>query len=316
MLMRWKFPTLIIVWLTVQRFTIVSHADRDTIVVVGDNPYHNNIDDISDQQQQELPPEVTHHHPNKHSSSTGGGSDIPNHLIGVVESCSGWSLNKLPIVRSFLKDGTAECYRNIFVQFIPNRKPVLVLYSTVTTNHNPEDHHRSDDTDETTGGSSNSFANTNDNDAMKNNLVEVYRIPLHDYTSIEALQNLMWRWGFTKKSHVEQELVLQRTHELQYQERRQHHIQLEYYKWRNIYVNEFRSTVMGISAEEYQERTKFQRLTCHPSGPIPDMLNDQYDRINLHIAGADRDDRYQYAVRYLEHLAATTTTTTTSTTKL
>jgi hypothetical protein len=180
------------------------------------------------------------------------------------------------------------------VQFIPNRKPVLVLYMM----HDGDNKKENDDATRITN-----IENTDDFDEIKKSMIEVDRIPLHEYQSKDDLHNLLLNLGFTQKSDTEQQLIFENAQLKQYNERLEHHIRLEYYKWRNIYVNEFRTNVMGMTLEEYQEQTKYQRLTCHPSGPIPDLLNDHYDHINMKIAGAYKEDRYQYAVRYLENLA-------------
>lgn len=50
-------------------------------------------------------------------------------LIGKIESCSGWSLNKLPQLKSFLKDGEAESYQGVSVEYIHGRKAVLTIYN-------------------------------------------------------------------------------------------------------------------------------------------------------------------------------------------
>ena len=164
-----------------------------------------------------------------------------------------------------------------------------------------------DDSDDTTTGIP---TNVDDVDTMKEHMIEEQRIPLHEYTSKEELHTLFWNLGFTQKSDVEQQYILEQAQQVQYHERLQHHIRLEYYKWRTIYVNEFRTRVMGMSLEAYQAQTQYLRLTCHPSGPIPDLLQDQYDRINQNIAGANKEDRYLYAVRYLENRATVVMMTT------
>jgi hypothetical protein len=45
-----------------------------------------------------------------------------------IESCSGWALNKLPILKSFLKDGEAESYHNVHVVYIPGKKAIMTIY--------------------------------------------------------------------------------------------------------------------------------------------------------------------------------------------
>lgn len=49
-------------------------------------------------------------------------------LHAAIESCSGWALNKLPNLKSFLKDGEAETYQNVKVTYIPGRKAVMTIY--------------------------------------------------------------------------------------------------------------------------------------------------------------------------------------------
>lgn len=49
-------------------------------------------------------------------------------LHGRIESCSGWKLNKLPVLKSFLKDGEAESYRNVEVKYVPGKQAVLTIY--------------------------------------------------------------------------------------------------------------------------------------------------------------------------------------------
>lgn len=48
--------------------------------------------------------------------------------MGKIESCSGWSLNRLPELKSFLKDGEAESYHGISVEYIHGRQAVLTIY--------------------------------------------------------------------------------------------------------------------------------------------------------------------------------------------
>ena len=193
-------------------------------------------------------------------------------------------------------------------------KPVLVLYTSSSSSKMNQEHHDynnkndHDESDDTTTGIP---TNVDDVDTMKEHMIdEQQRIPLHEYTSKEELHTLFWNLGFTQKSDVEQQYILEQAQQVQYHERLQHHIRLEYYKWRTIYVNEFRTRVMGMSLEAYQAQTQYLRLTCHPSGPIPDLLQDQYDRINQNIAGANKEDRYLYAVRYLENRATVVMMTT------
>ena len=51
-------------------------------------------------------------------------------LYATIESCQGWALNKMPQLKSFLKDGEAESYRNVEVKFIHGRKAVMTVWET------------------------------------------------------------------------------------------------------------------------------------------------------------------------------------------
>ena len=47
-------------------------------------------------------------------------------------TCSGWALNKMPQLKSFLKNGEAESYRNVEVKFISGRKAVMTVYEGIS----------------------------------------------------------------------------------------------------------------------------------------------------------------------------------------
>lgn len=49
-------------------------------------------------------------------------------ISGKIESCSGWSLNKLPQLKKFLKLGHAESYQNVEIEYIHGRKATLTIY--------------------------------------------------------------------------------------------------------------------------------------------------------------------------------------------
>lgn len=53
---------------------------------------------------------------------------VAGELHATIESCSGWALNKLPNLKSFLKDGEAESYRNVQVAFVPGRKAIMTIW--------------------------------------------------------------------------------------------------------------------------------------------------------------------------------------------
>jgi len=50
-------------------------------------------------------------------------------VSALIESCGGWSLNRLPELKSFLKepDGV-DLYKQVEVEFIPGRKAVMTIY--------------------------------------------------------------------------------------------------------------------------------------------------------------------------------------------
>lgn len=50
-------------------------------------------------------------------------------IRGLIESCSGWSLNKLPKLKAFLLEPNGvDLFKNVQVNFIPGRKAVLTIY--------------------------------------------------------------------------------------------------------------------------------------------------------------------------------------------
>jgi nitrate reductase alpha subunit len=53
----------------------------------------------------------------------------PNLLLTAeIVSCSGWKLNKLPQLKSFLKDGEAEAYTGVTVRYVPGRTAIMDIY--------------------------------------------------------------------------------------------------------------------------------------------------------------------------------------------
>lgn len=50
-------------------------------------------------------------------------------ISALIQSCGGWALNKLPELKSFLKepDGV-DLYKKVDVEFIPGRKAVMTIY--------------------------------------------------------------------------------------------------------------------------------------------------------------------------------------------
>lgn len=51
-------------------------------------------------------------------------------IRGLIQSCSGWALNRLPQLKSFLKEENGvDQYKNVEVQFISGRKAVLTIFN-------------------------------------------------------------------------------------------------------------------------------------------------------------------------------------------
>jgi len=93
---------------------------------------------------------------------------IAAELRGEIVSCSGWALNKLPKLKSFLKDGEAEWYYNVSVKYVGGKKAVLTIY----------------DGDE-----------------------EKEKVTLSDYKEKEEMHAMMVEKGFAKKTNEEIEQV-------------------------------------------------------------------------------------------------------------
>ena len=55
-------------------------------------------------------------------------SFVVGEIHATIESCSGWALNKLPNLKSFLKDGEAESYYNVVVTFVHGKKAIMTIY--------------------------------------------------------------------------------------------------------------------------------------------------------------------------------------------
>ena len=85
-------------------------------------------------------------------------------LTGKIVSCSGWALNRLRELKSFLKDGEAEEYQNVQVEYVHGRKAILYIYQDGE---------------------------------------EVEQITLSEYKTKEDMHNLMVEKGFVKKPEEE-----------------------------------------------------------------------------------------------------------------
>lgn len=81
-----------------------------------------------------------------------------------IVSCSGWALNRLPELKSFLKDGEAEQYEGVTVKYVHGRTAVMTIYD--------------------------------------GNRKEVKKVDLHVIRSKEALHAVMRENGFVLKNEV------------------------------------------------------------------------------------------------------------------
>jgi len=100
-------------------------------------------------------------------------------ITGKITSCSGWALNKLRELRSFLKDYEAEEYKGVEVEYIKGRSAILVIF------HDGEVH-----------------------DSVK----------LSDYKTKEEMHALMVEKGFERKSEDEIEAMKVEKRQLQKEE--------------------------------------------------------------------------------------------------
>ena len=70
---------------------------------------------------------------NASPSATGSNADMTflrqtQTQTAEIVSCSGWALNKLPELKSFLKDGEAESYVGVTVKYVHGRTAVMTIY--------------------------------------------------------------------------------------------------------------------------------------------------------------------------------------------
>ena len=57
-------------------------------------------------------------------------ADVPlRGVSALIQSCGGWALNKLPQLKSFLKEPEGvDLYKQVEVEFIPGKKAILTVY--------------------------------------------------------------------------------------------------------------------------------------------------------------------------------------------
>jgi len=120
--------------------------------------------------------------------------------------------SKLPVLKSFLKDGEAEFYEGVAVKFVHGRRAVLTVY-----------------------------------DEHGTQLGEP--IELQQHKDKNALHQVLRDAGFALKSEEEMRKLRARKLEEQAQERFQKFKDMEYYRKRTFYVNAFREFITGEEVE-------------------------------------------------------------------
>ena len=160
-------------------------------------------------------------------------------------------MNRLPELRSFLKDGEAEQYVGLTVVYIPGRQAVLTVYHSNSNN----------DDDDDDGGKPIKTVHT--------------QVTLSDIPTKKEMHALMVDQGFTRKAPAVLKRIAQEKQILQETE--------DYHTWRrSMYFREqrdvvanFKRDVMGVTAQDKQQQQPQSRL-----GREPDFLVDQFDKRN------------------------------------
>jgi len=124
--------------------------------------------------------------------------------------------SKLPVLKSFLKDGEAEFYEGVTVKFVHGRRAVLTVY------------------DDETG------------------MPVGEPIELQQHQDKNALHQVMRDAGFSLKSEQEMRTIRARKLEEQAHERFQKFKDMEYYRKRKFYVDAFREFITGEDAEMHR----------------------------------------------------------------
>jgi len=112
--------------------------------------------------------------------------------------------SKTPELKSFLKDGEAEFYENIKVDFIPGERAVLTIF---------------------------------------HDGIEQEAISLYEYKTKDALHRLLHDKGFVLKNEEGQRAAVLAAIENKRMERLKHHQGIEYYRIRMRYLEEFRTLI-------------------------------------------------------------------------
>jgi hypothetical protein len=123
--------------------------------------------------------------------------------------------------------------------------------------------------------------------------LEVQQIPLDPYKSKDDLHHLLQDTGFTLKNLTARQTVLEAALQTHREERAKVHKRHEYYRWKELYVEEFRE--ISGTAEEWNKRRPQQQ--CRWLAEY-DILAMNYDRINRKEA-VFKEERLKYATDYL-----------------
>lgn len=164
-------------------------------------------------------------------------------LTGTIESCSGWSLNRLPELRSFLKDGEAEFYRGVTVSYIPGRQAVLTIYES---------------------------------DNGTDDMVIREKVTLSDIPTKEEMHQLMKDKGFVLKDEKELQRIAEEKTILQELDDYHTYQRSMYYRDQRMLIEQFKAAVIhGPNMPAQIEKQKQSR-----QGREPDFLVDHYDKMH------------------------------------
>jgi len=170
--------------------------------------------------------------------------------------------SKLPILRSFLKEGGAESYEGVTVNYVKGQQAVLKVY------------------DADTGA-------------------ELEQVVLQHLPTLESMHQAMRDAGFQLKPEAERRQLQETARRNQAELRAIHHRRNEYMHKRDFYVGEFREWIVQQSPLEEEGRTwKYRALA--KSDPFVKFLEDNYDRINQKEQAYLKADLLESARRFLE----------------
>ena len=172
--------------------------------------------------------------------------------------------SKLPVLRSFLKDGEAECYEGVTVKYVGGRQATLIVY---------EDDNEKD------------------------------RVVLQSLNTKEEMHQAVLGAGFVLKSEEERQQILAKAQQEQSQARLARHNSAEYVRKRDLYVEEFRDRVVQMSPLDGDDSIRFGRRR-RPSNKDDvlqqnyDRINNNSPKNNSHRA-TSKEELLESARNYL-----------------